>query len=74
MKNFELERLVPDIACADGRTVKANLRLNKAGRRYLIQDGSSISKGVEVLSAVNDDINCFTWNRVCRIVCTYARK
>jgi hypothetical protein len=58
MKNYGLERLVPDIACADHRSVKAILRLNKAGRRYLIKDGSSISKGVEVLSAVNDDINC----------------
>jgi hypothetical protein len=28
-----------------------------AGRRYLIEDGSSISKGVAVLSRVNDDIN-----------------
>jgi hypothetical protein len=37
--------------------VGAILRLNKAGRRYLIQDGSSISKGVEVLSRVNNDIN-----------------
>jgi hypothetical protein len=27
----------------------AILRLNEAGRRYLVQDGSSISKGVEVL-------------------------
>ncbi len=36
----------------------AILRLNKAGRRYLIEDGSSISKGVEVLSRVNGDINC----------------
>jgi hypothetical protein len=30
----------------------------EAERRYLIKDGSSISKGVKVLSAVNDDINC----------------
>jgi hypothetical protein len=58
MKNYGLEHLVPDIACADDRSVKAILRLNKAGRRYLIEDGSSISEGVEVLSAVNDDINC----------------
>jgi hypothetical protein len=58
MKNYGLERLVPDISCPDDRTVKAILRLNGAGRRYLIEDGSSISKGVEVLSAVNDDINC----------------
>jgi hypothetical protein len=58
MKNYRLEKFVPDIDCEDGRTVKAILRLNRAGRRYLIEDGSSISKGVEVLSAVNDDINC----------------
>jgi hypothetical protein len=58
MKNYGLECLVPDIRCADDRTVKAILRLNKAGRRYLIKDGASVSKGVEVLSAVNDDINC----------------
>jgi hypothetical protein len=38
--------------------VGAILRLNEVGRRYLIEDGSSISKGVEVLSSVNDDINC----------------
>jgi hypothetical protein len=49
-KNYGLECLVPDIRCADDRTVKAILRLNKAGCRYLIKDGSSISKGVEVLS------------------------
>jgi hypothetical protein len=58
MKNFGLERLVPDISCTDDGTVNAILRLNRAGRRYLIEDESSISKGVEVLSAVNDDINC----------------
>jgi hypothetical protein len=34
------------------------LRLNAAGRQYLVKDGSSISKGVDVLSAVSDDINC----------------
>jgi hypothetical protein len=58
MKNYGLERLLPGICGADDETVKAILRLNGAGRRYLIEDGSSISKGVEVLSAVNDDINC----------------
>ena len=57
-KNYGLERLVPDIPCADDGTVKAILRLNAAGRRYLIKDGSSISKGVEVLSAVSDEIDC----------------
>jgi hypothetical protein len=58
MKNYGLEHLKPDISCADDRVVKAILRLNGAGRRYLIKDGSSISKGVDVLSAVSDDINC----------------
>jgi hypothetical protein len=57
MKNYGLERLVPDIPCADDGTVKAILRLNAAGRRYLIKDGSSISKGVDVLSAVSDEID-----------------
>jgi hypothetical protein len=38
--------------------VGAILRLNEAGRRYLIEDGSSISKGVEVLIRVNNDTNC----------------
>jgi hypothetical protein len=62
MKNYGLEHFVPDISCADdrtvNRTVKAILRLNSVGRRYLIEDGTSISKGVDVLSAVSDDINC----------------
>jgi hypothetical protein len=54
-KNYALERL-PDIGLVGD--VGAILRLNAAGRRYLVQDGSSISKGVEVLSAVSHDINC----------------
>jgi hypothetical protein len=57
-KNYGLERLLPEISCADDGTLKAILRLNRAGRRYLIEDGSSISKGVDVLSAVIDDIDC----------------
>jgi hypothetical protein len=57
-KNYGLEHLLPDIPCADGGRVKAILRLNAAGRRYLIEDGSSISKGVDVLSAVSDEIDC----------------
>ena len=58
MKNYGLEHFVPDISCADDRTIEDILRLNSAGRRYLIEDESSILKGVDVLSAVNDDINC----------------
>jgi hypothetical protein len=57
-KNYALESL-PGIKLEnEARNVGAILRLNKAGRRYLVQDGSSISKGVDVLSKVNDDINC----------------
>jgi hypothetical protein len=37
--------------------VNSIFQLNRAGRRYLVQDGSSISKGVDVLSRVNDDTN-----------------
>jgi hypothetical protein len=55
-KNYALESL-PDINHWE-EDVGAILRLNAAGRRYLIEDGSSISKGVEVLSRVNDNINC----------------
>jgi hypothetical protein len=58
MKNYGLERLTPDLPCAVHRIVKAILRLNAAGRRYLIKDGSSVSKGVEVLSAVSNEIDC----------------
>jgi hypothetical protein len=36
----------------------AILRVNGAGRRYLIEGGSSISKGVEVLGSVNNEFNC----------------
>jgi hypothetical protein len=61
--------------------VGAILRLNAAGRRYLVQDGSSVSKGVEVLSAVSEEINCVFLHllenpRLCdrnavEIVCTF---
>jgi hypothetical protein len=54
-KNYALESLA-NIGWV-GDTV-AILRLNEAGRRYLIEQGSFISKGVEVLSKVNNDINC----------------
>jgi hypothetical protein len=54
-KNYALERL-PFIN--QRGNAFAILRLNKAGRRYLIVDGSSISKGVDVLSRVYNDINC----------------
>jgi hypothetical protein len=55
-KNYALESL-SNISSRAG-DVDAILQLNSAGRRYLIEDGSSVSKGVEVLSRVNNDINC----------------
>jgi hypothetical protein len=54
-KNYGLEE-IPGLSHGAG-DVKSILQLNRAGRRYLIEDGSSISKGVAVLSRVNDDIN-----------------
>jgi hypothetical protein len=57
-KNYGLE-VLPNIDLKDhAREIGTILRLNGAGRRYLIEDGSSVSKGVEVLSRVNNDINC----------------
>jgi hypothetical protein len=38
------------------------LRLNQAGRRYLIDDAGSIAKGVEVLVDVRDDLNCLFYH------------
>jgi hypothetical protein len=59
MQNFGLERLVPDIPYADDETVKATLRLKRAGCRYLTKDGSAaISKGVDILNAVSDEVDC----------------
>jgi hypothetical protein len=54
-KNYALETL-PEMQ--NRQDASAILRLNAAGRRYLIEDGSSVSKGVEVLSAVCSDVNC----------------
>jgi hypothetical protein len=57
-KNYALESL-PDISQGMRATdLGTILRLNEAGRRYLIEDGSSISKGVDMLSRVHNDINC----------------
>jgi hypothetical protein len=39
------------------RDIHSIFDLNRAGRRYLVQDGSSISKGVDVLSRVSNDTN-----------------
>jgi hypothetical protein len=59
-KNYGLESL-DDLDSSDVRMrdLRSILRLNGAGRGYLIDGhGSFVSKGVDVLSAVNDDLNC----------------
>jgi hypothetical protein len=56
-KNYAMESLSDLDRKSKAGDVGAILRLNQAGRRYLIEDGSSVLKGVEVLSAVRDDIN-----------------
>jgi hypothetical protein len=57
-KNYALESLRQMKPEGMLGNVGAILQLNAAGRRYLVQDGSSMSKGVKVLSAVCSDINC----------------
>jgi hypothetical protein len=56
-KNYGLEE-IPEISydCGAG-DIRSIFELNRAGRRYLIQDGSSISKGVAVLSRVSNHVN-----------------
>jgi hypothetical protein len=54
-KNYGLEDF-PGLRHGPG-DIRSILKLNRAGRRYLVQDGSSISKGVDVLSRVSNDIN-----------------
>jgi hypothetical protein len=56
-KNYALESLPSVRLHFQPGDVGAILRLNEAGRRYLIEDGSSVSKGVKVLCAVSNDIN-----------------
>jgi hypothetical protein len=54
-KNYGLE-VLPCIPRSGD--VLAILLLNAAGRQYLIQNGSSIPKGIEVLSRVSKNTNC----------------
>jgi hypothetical protein len=55
------------------------LRLNQAGRRYLIEDKASIVKGVEVLIGVSDDLGCLFYHllenpTLCDIECSHNTK
>jgi hypothetical protein len=54
-KNYGLEE-IPGLRIGAG-DISSILQLNAAGRRYLVQDGSSISKGVDMLISVSNDIN-----------------
>jgi hypothetical protein len=54
-KNYGLEE-IPGLDHCLG-DVNSIFELNRAGRRYLVQDGSSISKGVDVLIGVSNNIN-----------------
>jgi hypothetical protein len=58
-ENYGLETIprVRKKVCHRMGNVRSIFQLNRAGRRYLVQDGSSISKGVHVLSGVSNDIN-----------------
>jgi hypothetical protein len=62
-KNYSLEVLDEGISSRD-KTGKlcTLLRLNKGGRRYLIQGAASIAKGVEVLIGVSDDLGCLFYH------------
>jgi hypothetical protein len=53
-KNYGLEEIIGLHGAGD---INSIFELNRAGRRYLVQDGSSISKGVDVLSGVSNNIN-----------------
>jgi hypothetical protein len=55
-KNYGLEE-IPGLQHDSAGDIRCILQLNAAGRRYLVQDGSSVSKGVDVLGGVSNDIN-----------------
>jgi hypothetical protein len=58
-KNHGRENLDEGLSAQDETgEIGTLLRLNQAGRRYLIQDASSIAQGVEVLIAVRGDLGC----------------
>jgi hypothetical protein len=58
-KNYILEGFPEIDSDSRLRDLRSVFRLNAAGRGYLPDGhGSVVSKGVSVLSAVNDDLNC----------------
>jgi hypothetical protein len=62
-KNYGLENLDKGLTTHDKTgELGTLLRLNQAGRRYLIQDAGSIANCVEVLVAVRDDLGCLFYH------------
>jgi hypothetical protein len=62
-KNYSLAVLDNGVSALDKTgEVGTLLRLNQAGRRYLIRDAASIAKGVEVLIGVSDDLGCLFYH------------
>jgi hypothetical protein len=62
-KNYALIKLGADFIEHDETgELGSILRLNQAGRRYLIDDAGSIAKGVEVLIDVRDDLGCLFYH------------
>jgi hypothetical protein len=56
-KNYGLESLDDGLPDPTGE-VGYILRLNKAGRRYILRDPSSIPSSIGVFAGVSDDVNC----------------
>jgi hypothetical protein len=57
--NYGLESFNATVSDPDDQyLLECIQRLNKAGRRYLIEDPTSIEKGVMVLDEVKDDLDC----------------
>jgi hypothetical protein len=62
-KNYVLTELGKGVTGHDETgELHAILRLNQAGRRYLIEDAGSIPKGVEVLIDMRDDLDCLFYH------------
>jgi hypothetical protein len=62
-KNYGLESLDEGLIARDTTgELGTILRLNQAGRRYLIEDVAPVAKGVEVLVAVRDDLGCLFYH------------
>jgi hypothetical protein len=79
-KNYLLVVLDEGLSARDTTgEVGTLLKLNQAGRRYLIEDTASIAKGVEVLIGVSDDIGCLFYHllenpTLCDIEYQYSTK